>query len=133
MNETWLLAIAQNLVASVLYTLLGVILGVFVIDRYRERRNRKLYGGWHVMVTRRGTTLVDRAISVRKAKEILEESSELSVFIKGVVSPYERLNCDILDRQKYPELLLQDALNRRFIVDLDKNPPEDGKGDLRVL
>ena len=133
MNGTWLPAIAQNLVASVLYALLGVILGVLVIDRYREQRDRKLYGGWHVIVTRQGETLVDRAISVRKAKEILEESSELSVFIKGVVSPYARLNCDVLDRVKYPELLVQDAVHRRFTVDLDKNPPDNGKNSPQVF
>ena len=130
---TWIVAIAQNLLASLLFSLFGVLLGIFVIDRYRVWRDKRRFGGWHVIVTKLGDMKVDRPISVRKAKEILEESSELSVFIKGVVSPYARLNCDILDKEKYPGLLLQDDDNRRFVVDLNRNPPITEAGETAVL
>lgn len=123
----WLVPIIQNLLASTLYTLLGLLLGVFVIQRYRTWRDKHKYGRWHVIVTKSGETIVDRQISVRKAKEILDESSDLSVFIKGVVSPYEYLNCDILDGEKHPHLLVQEGENRRFVVNLDKNPPPSNK------
>lgn len=135
MNELlpWIVAISQNLLASLLFSLFGVLLGIIVVDRFRQWRDQKRYGGWHVIVTKKNAALVDRPISVRKAKEVLDESSELSVFIKGVVSPYARLNCDILDKVKYPGLLIQDDANRRFLVDLDKNPPGVTSGDSGVL
>jgi hypothetical protein len=129
----WLIAIAQNLLASLLFSLLGVVLGIYGIDRYRRWRDEDRFGGWHVIVTKLGDPKVDRPISVRKAKEILDESSELSVFIKGVVSPYARLNCDILDKEKYPRLLIQDDTKRHFIVNLDENPPAENDGGAKVL
>lgn len=129
----WLVAITQNLLASLLFSLFGVLLGIFVVDRFRQWRDQKRYGGWHVTVVRKGEALVDRPVSVRKAKEVLDESSELSVFIKGVVSPYARLNCDILDKEKYPGLLIQDDAARRFLVDLDENPPGETSGSNVVL
>lgn len=135
MNELllWIVAISQNMLASALYSFFGVLLGIFVVDRFRRWCDRKRYGGWHVIVTKKGEALVDRPISIRKAKEVLDESSELSVFVKGVVSPYARLNCDILDKEKYPGLLIQDDANRRFLVDLDKNPPGVTSGEGSVL
>ena len=53
---------------------------------------------------------------------------ELSVFLKGLVSPYDTLHCDIIEVAKQPGLLLIDRKERRFVIDLDKNPSKSKVG-----
>jgi len=70
---------------------------------------------------------------VRKAKEILDEPADLSVFLKGVISPYALLNCDIIEEGERMGLLIRDNINRQFIVDLDKNPLRESLGKQAAL
>ena len=121
---SFIIAISQNLIASFLAVVLGIAFTQFVRNRLNEHR----YGRWHVIIKKKDEIKVNRAISVRKAKEILDEPADLSVFLKGVVSPYALLNCDIIGDGKRLGLLIQDSINRQFIIDLDKNPPGEGRG-----
>ncbi|MBC8446147.1 MAG: hypothetical protein H8D78_00205 [Chloroflexi bacterium] len=68
---------------------------------------------------------MSRKISAGKAREILEEPADLSVFLKGVVSPYAWVNCDIIEEGRKIGLLQEDRQNRVFTIDLDKNCPDD--------
>ena len=114
----WLTAIVQNLVASFLAVVFGIAFTYFIRRRWDEEH----YGGWRVHVWRKGIKEVDRAISVGKAKEILQESSELSVFLKGVASPYGWINCDILQKGIEEKLFVRDDPKRLLTIDLDRNP-----------
>lgn len=114
----WLQAIAQDLIASFLAVVLGIGFTYFI----RRRWNEKHFGGWHVVVRKNGATKVDRAISAEKAKEILREPSELSVFLKGVASPYGWINYDILHKDVEGKLLVRDDAKRLLTIDLDHNP-----------
>ncbi len=118
----WVKAIAQNLAAS----FLAVVIGIAFTYLVRRQWDRWRYGRWRVVVLKAGQTKVDRAISVDKAKEILNEPSELAVFLKGVASPYGWINCDILDEGRKLGLLVEDHVKRVFTVDLDKNPKQPG-------
>ena len=120
--ENFIIAIIQNLIAS----FLAVVFGIAFTRVYRNRLNERKYGRWHVIIKENDVIKVNRAISVRKAKEILEEPADLSVFLKGIASPYGILNCDIIEEGERCGLLIKDSVNRQFIVDLSKNPP--GKG-----
>jgi hypothetical protein len=124
-----IIAILQNLIASFLAVVFGIAFTQFVRRRWDERQ----YGRWHVILKKKGEVKINRAISVRKAKEILDEPADLSVFLKGVVSPYALLNCDIIEEGECLGLLVKDDVNRQFIVDLDKNPPREGAGAQAVL
>lgn len=119
-----IIAVLLNLIASFLVVVSGIVFTQFI----RRRRDEHLYGGWHVIIKKKEEIKVDRAISVRKAKEILNEPADLSVFLKGIVSPYSSLNCDIIEEGECRGLLIKDNVNRQFIVDLDKNPPREGSG-----
>jgi hypothetical protein len=119
-----IIAILQNLIASFLAVVFGIAFTQFVRRRWDERR----YGKWRVIVKKKEEIKVNRAISVRKAQEILDEPADLSVFLKGVVSPYGLLNCDIIEEGVRRGLLIEDHVKRQFIVDLDKNPPREGTG-----
>ena len=127
MNEligSSIIAIVQNLIASFLAVVFGIAFTQFIRRRWDERQ----YGGWYVIVKKKEEIKVNRAISVRKAQEILNETADLSVFLKGVVSPYALLNCDIIEEGACRGLLVKDSVKRQFIVDLDKNPPREGAG-----
>jgi hypothetical protein len=140
----WLVAIAQNLVASFIAVLLGLAFARFVQDRIDNKR----YGGYSVRVLRtewdqdKGSSeqrvKVDRPISVAKAKAILAESADLSVFLKGVVSPYAILFCDLiaeLENKEKPEAKKVLRLEgKTYIIDLDKNQqPSQNSDRERVL
>lgn len=117
--ENSIIAISLNLIAS----FLAVVFGLAFTRVFRNRSNERKYGRWHVIIKENDVIKVNRAISVRKAKEIIEEPADLSVFLKGIASPYATLNCDIIEEGECRGLLIKDSVNRQFIVDLDKNPP----------
>lgn len=125
----FIIAISQNLIASFLAVVFGIAFTQFVLRRRDEHR----YGRWHVIIKKKGEIKVNRAISVRKAKEILDEPADLSVFLKGVISPYALLNCDIIEEGERLGLLIRDNVNRQFIVDLDKNPLRESLGKQAAL
>ena len=117
----WAVAIGQNLAAS----FIGVLAGLAFAHLYREREDRKKFGGWQVIVIKDGAEEVNRAISVAKAKEILEEPAEKSVFLKGVVSPYGWIKCDLIKHGKELGVLDEDYAQRRITINLDRDrkPP----------
>jgi hypothetical protein len=127
--EISIIAILQNLIAS----FLAVVFGIAFTQLVRCRWDEYQYGRWHVIIKENEVIKVNRAISVRKAKEILDEPADLSVFLKGIVSPYALLNCDIIEEGECLGLLIKDGVNRQFIVDLDKNPPRKRSGSHPAL
>lgn len=116
--SNWFTAIAQNLVAS----FLGVVFGIGFTFLIRKRWEEHRFGRWHAVIRQGGAQILDRKISVRKAREMLEEPSDLSVFLKGLVSPYATLNCDIIERGPEIGLLSVERSARCYVIDLDKNP-----------
>jgi hypothetical protein len=110
--------IIQNLFASFLAVIFGIVFTYLV----RRQWDKHKYGGWRVVVWKKGIKEVDRAISVEKAKEILHEPSELAVFLKGVASPYGWINCDILQKGVEEKLFVRDNAKLLFTIDLDRNP-----------
>jgi hypothetical protein len=116
--------VAQTLLGEFLVVVAGVLFAHFIQNWWEQKR----YGQWRVRILQGGEMILDREISARKAKEILEEPAELSVFLKGVVSPYAWVRCDILKEGIERRLLVQDREQRIFFVDLDKNPAKENGG-----
>lgn len=108
----------ENLAANVIAAFLGVVAAWFVRRVWEQWR----YGGWQVVVVKGGAEKLRRPVSVGKAKEVLEEPAELSVFLKGVASPYGWINCDIIQEGEALGLLKRDRTARTFTIDLDRNP-----------
>ena len=121
MNLTWetlSVWVVSGMVQNFTWMMIAIFFAQFVQRTYDAWR----YGKWQVIVMKNGAVVMERAISPRKVKEILTEPSDMSVFLKGVVSPYGWIHCDVLtDGRKYGLFLQQDA-NRRLVLDLDKNP-----------
>jgi hypothetical protein len=135
----WIKAIGQNLAASFIAVLLGLAFTRFVQDRIDDKR----YGGYSVKVIKTELdaetgagelkTKVDRPISVAKAKVILAESADLSVFLKGVVSPYAQLYCDLVaeleDKKKPAAEKVLRLEGKVYVIDLDNNKPPKSLAD----
>jgi len=111
-------AVFPNLVSEFIVVVAGVLFAQIVYSRWERYK----YGKWRVIIKRQGKSLLDRHISPRKAHEILEEPAELSVFLKGVISPYAWVTCDLVENGGTIGLLNVDSSNRRYIVNLDNNP-----------
>lgn len=118
MNET-LRFFLETIVGELIVVILGVLFANYIWAFIERRR----FGNWQVIVRRRGEDLVRRDISARKVREILEEPADLVTFLKGVVSPYAFINCDLITTGQECGMLQIDQDRRRFLLDLDQNPP----------
>ena len=118
MNE-----ILRFLLETVLGELVVVILGVLFANYIWSWIEEGRYGGWQVIVRQQDKTLVQRDVSPRKVREVLEEPADLVTFLKGVVSPYAFINCDLITEGQERGLLLVDKEGRQFVLNLDHNPP----------
>ncbi len=82
------------------------------------------YGGWNVTLMKGKDPILTRKVSINKARECLEDESEKAVFLKGIVSPYGRLTCDIIEEGLEKDgpnrgLLEEDKRSRKWIIHLD--------------
>lgn len=115
--------IGETLLGELVIIIVGVLFANFIwraIERLR-------YGNWQVVITRAGQQIVAREVSPRKVREILEEPADLVTFLKGVVSPYAWITCDLITEGQQRKLLVVDHSERRFLIDLDKNPEPEGE------
>lgn len=116
--------VVSGLVQNFVWVIVAILFVQFVQRAYENWK----YGGWRVIVHQNGKDVVNREISPGKVKEILAEPAEMSVFIKGVASPYGWINCDVLTEGKRLKLFEQKMEERRLVIDLDKNPKNRNGG-----
>jgi hypothetical protein len=100
--------------------LLGI--GTFLFSAYTALQFRQGYKGWKVIILKDGQVLLRRPIGMRKAKEIADDPADLSVFLKGTVSPYAMIGVELPYQGQEIGLLRIDRETREYIIDLDKNP-----------
>jgi hypothetical protein len=112
------------IVSGLLQNLLWVIVGVVFVSFIRDRLEYWRYGRWVVILKRHEEVILCRQVSPEKAHDILDDASEKAVFLKGIVSPYAYLNCDIIEVGPGLGLFAEDRKTRRWVIDLDKNPAD---------
>lgn len=115
--------LSWSVIANLFTEFVVAVFGVLVAQRIARWWVERRFGGWHARIVCGETPVVTRRISAPKVKEILEEPAELSVFLKGLVSPYDMLHCDIIEQEEHPGLLTIDRAQKTFTVDLAHNPP----------
>lgn len=77
------------------------------------------YGGWNVILMKGEDPILTRNVATNKARECLEDESEKAVFLKGIISPYGRLTCDIIEEGLKNSLLEEDKRSREWIIHLN--------------
>jgi hypothetical protein len=122
----WLIAIWNFIVQTLLAELIVVIFGVFIVQKGLELFDKWRYDGWHVIVWQDGKQILKREISYKKLKAIQEEPADLSVYLKGVASPYTWFqHVDLIEDGESLGLISIDAEEKTYTLNLDKNPSKD--------
>lgn len=114
--------ILVNLLSEFVVVVAGVLFAQFIRSRLDERR----FGGWHVIIKEHAKTIDTRPVSPGKIKQIHDTPEELSVFLKGVASGYGWINCDLVTEGRALGVLVEDAAQRTYTIDLDRNPQKGG-------
>jgi len=106
----FLLGLGTNFLA----TLIGVLVAIYLRDRWYYRR---LYEGWKVRILYKDHEVLrdGRSLGWATAKAIAESQAEESVLLKGIVSPYARLHCDLITEGRTMEILREDDTPRTFL------------------
>ena len=113
---------------------IGVVFGFFIIGGIVKLYTWIFFGRWEAIVIKNGKEVVCRPISASKRREMVNEKSEKSVFIKGIASPYGYINCDILEECKEIGVFDEDGKNRKMIFNFDKQKKNiESSGDIFYL
>lgn len=123
----WLITTWNFIVETLLAEFVVVVFGVLIVQQGQEWLDKKRYSGWRVVVLKKGEIIVEREVSYKKLKAIQEEPADLSVYLKGIISPYTWAGVDII---AHKDLVQVDAEKKTYLIDLDKNekpapPPLD--------
>lgn len=118
----WLLAgvnfIVQQLLAELIVVVAGVLVANSILKWHKERR----YGDWHALILAQdGQQLLRRQLSANTAERVLNDEAELSVFLKGLVSPYGYIHCDLVTEGKVNQVYEEDVTNRCMTIRI--SPP----------
>ncbi|MGV6817451.1 MAG: hypothetical protein ACWA44_09335 [Thiotrichales bacterium] len=121
MDTNWIELFAENVIYDIVKFTLGYFLGRYLYEGVYKRWR---YGGWSLSIYKGEEKLVQREISAPLAEKLLD-LNELSVYIKGVVSPYTRLNTDIASKEATDSgLMVIDRKQRQYVVNIANNPPK---------
>jgi len=106
--ESFFDSVLANLVTEFLVVVFGVLFANFVQRSIKQRR----YGGWKLLLYQgkpigesedaepSETPLLERALSADTAQRILYDDNELDIFLKGRISPFADVNCDLVTELK---------------------------------
>lgn len=106
-----------------------VVFGVLVANFVKSRWNNWRYGNWTVTVIDDDGAEHVREVSAKKAEQILDMPEEKSVYLKGIAGAYEWINCDLITEGVQIGMLTEDTANKRFVIDMRKNPPARQRQD----
>lgn len=114
-------AIFEGVLVEFIFTILAVIAAQTLIKWINNWR----FGRWKLTVKRSDTIILDKIpVSPQKMKQINDVPEEMSVFLKGLCSPFHYIKCDLPRRGVTLGVLKQDYKMREIIIDLDKDKPE---------
>ncbi len=113
--------IVQTLLQEFVVIVFAVLFAL-TIQRWIEKWR---YGNWQVEIREAQKRVLYKNISPGKAKAILEIPEDMSVFLKGLISPFGWLNCDLIDDGPRLGLLNINTKKRIISIDMDKNPSKD--------
>lgn len=112
----------ETLFGELLLTIVGVILAQPLIKKFDNLR----YGQWCLTVMKNGEAQIEKMpISPGKMKQFHEIPEEMPVFLKGMCSPFHRINCDLMQEGKEKGVLNIDEKNRVILINLDRDICEE--------
>ncbi len=121
--------VVEGLFIGTLYDVFKLLLAlIFLKFLYEKFYMQRKWGGWKIKVLNsadkefEGT---ERVLTPSKARAILEDDGEFSIYVKGIVaSTNSWLNVDIASKKaKKIELVKRDDIQRVICIDLANNRP----------
>lgn len=107
---------------------IGFIVAYATVKFVEYAFKRRKFGNWTLrVIAPDGSVGTERKVGMKKMEQILDDESDMSVFIKGVTSTFGWLNCDPVVKGREIGLLVVDNRRKLIIVDLTKNPPAPAK------
>ena len=103
---------------SIIGEIFAVIIGVVVVQGIRKLWIHWRYGNWKVIIIKDGKNILTRQVTSEKASHLLHEPADLSVFLKGIVSPYAHIKCDLITKGKEKGLFEDLRKERNFVINL---------------
>ncbi|SET68910.1 hypothetical protein SAMN05216326_1653 [Nitrosomonas marina] len=113
----------EQLLISLAYDFIKFLVAYFCSRLLYEGVYKRLrYGNWDLIVRRGDEELARRKMGHNLAEKV-RDKNELSVYVKGVVSPFATLNVDIASEraEEIGLININDDL-REIVVDIAKNP-----------
>ena len=121
--------VVEALLAEFIVTVAGVLVAQTIL---KWQVNRK-FGKWTLTVFQQGEAKLDSVpITPAKMKQVTEIPEDMPVFLKGMCSPYEKIQCDLMREGVELGVLKINWQKRQIIIDLDKNPKKE-KNDEEVI
>jgi hypothetical protein len=114
--------ILEWFVSGLFQNFVWVIVGIVIVQFFQDRIDRWRFGRWKVLISRGDLVLLEKVISPGKVKHILDVPEDKLVYLKGLVAPFEMLNCDLLEQGPVLGLYAENQKERRFLIRLEKNP-----------
>jgi len=122
-------AVADSILAGFIYDIISLSAAFILIKLFYEKIFMKLrWGKWKIKVFSSDENSyfegTERILLPKKAKEIINDMGEFSVYVKGVVASTNTwLNVDIAsDKAKEIGLTKLDKTKREICIDVHKNP-----------
>jgi hypothetical protein len=118
----------DGVLAGFVYDVFTFIAAFILVKVFYEKfYMKKRWGGWKIKVFHSKNDVFDgaeRELSPQKAREILSDLGEFSVYVKGVVaSTNSWLNTDIASKKAEEiGLVVRDDKTREIRIDIAKNP-----------
>ena len=121
--------VSEGILAGFIYDIVSLSLAFILIKLFYEQIYMRLkWGNWKIKVFSSDESSdfeeTERILLPKKAKEIINDMGEFSVYVKGVVASTNTwLNVDIAsDKAKEIGLTKLDKTKREICIDVHKNP-----------
>ena len=124
--------VQEGIIAGFIYDVISLTIAFILVKIFYEKLYMKWkWGGWEIKVYNNiekdnEEPLTIRNLSTHSAKRIVNDEGELSVYVKGIISPYARLTIDIASRNAIDIGLIDIGVKskKKILIDLSKNPSE---------
>ena len=97
---TWDFLSWDWVVSTVIVELAVVFAGVLIANYYIRWRKEKKWGKWNLVIRHGEDTVLDRSLSAGTTERIFSDETDLDVFLKGRVSVFGDVHCDLVSELK---------------------------------
>lgn len=106
--------VVSTIIVELGVVIVGVLIANYVIRYLKERK----WGKWNLMIQNGDETLFNRSLSAATTEEIFSDETELDKFLKGRVSVFGDVRCDLVSeiKDKNSKVVTRDNKERTMTI-----------------